>query len=253
MTGISYATSAEMAGELGAFPGYAGTARTCSASCATTAAPPMATPTAMTALHIAPVPLDAASCARPAPRRACPRRLEPRRRARRDPRLPQRPGDRHRADRHDRPDHGLRHHRHRAGLRAGQVQEARRRRLLQDHQPRRARGAPRPRLSTSAQSKAIIDYAVGRGTLKGAPGDQPRRRSRPRASPRRRSPQVEAGLADRLRHQVRLQQMDARRGFPDLPRHHRGRDERPGLRSPQPGSASRRRISRRLTSTAAER
>jgi hypothetical protein len=41
----------------------------------------------------------------------------------------------HRADRHDRPRHGLRHHRHRARLRAGEVQEARRRRLLQDHQP----------------------------------------------------------------------------------------------------------------------
>ena len=44
MTGIAYATSAEMAGELGAFPGYEPQrADTCCASCATIAAPPMAT------------------------------------------------------------------------------------------------------------------------------------------------------------------------------------------------------------------
>jgi ribonucleoside-diphosphate reductase alpha chain len=55
--------------------------------------------------------------------------------ARRAARLPQRPGHGHRAHRHHRPRDGLRHHRHRARLRAGEVQEARRRRLLQDHQP----------------------------------------------------------------------------------------------------------------------
>ncbi len=52
--------------------------------------------------------------------------------------------------------HGLRHHRHRARLRAGEIQEARRRRLLQDHQPRGPRGAARARLSrerTSRRSK----------------------------------------------------------------------------------------------------
>jgi hypothetical protein len=42
MTGIAYATSAEMAGELGAFPGYERNAPTCCASCATIAAPPTA-------------------------------------------------------------------------------------------------------------------------------------------------------------------------------------------------------------------
>ena len=60
-------------------------------------------------------------------------------------RLPQRAGDRHRADRHHRPGHGLRHHRHRTRFRAGEIQETRRRRLFQDHQPRRAGGAARPR------------------------------------------------------------------------------------------------------------
>ena len=88
-----------------------------------------------------------AGAARPRglPRRSAHRgrapRLGPRHRARPEPRLPQRAGDRDRADRHDRPRHGLRHHRHRARLRAGEVQEARRRRLLQDHQPGRAGGA----------------------------------------------------------------------------------------------------------------
>ena len=61
--------------------------------------------------------------------------------ARRAARLPQRPGLGDRADRHHRPGDGLRHHRHRARLRAGEVQEARRRRLLQDHQPRGAGSA----------------------------------------------------------------------------------------------------------------
>ena len=56
-------------------------------------------------------------------------------RKRRSPRLPQRPGHRYRANRHDRSGHGLRYHRYRAGLRPGEVQETRRRRLFQDHQP----------------------------------------------------------------------------------------------------------------------
>ena len=43
-------------------------------------------------------------------------------------------------DRHHRLHDGLRHHRHRAGLLAGQVQEARRRRLDADRQPDRSRG-----------------------------------------------------------------------------------------------------------------
>ena len=72
-------------------------------------------------------------------RRARRRGVGARRQSRRGARLPQRPGDRDRADRHDRPRHGLRHHRHRARLRAGEIQEARRRRLLQDHQPARCR------------------------------------------------------------------------------------------------------------------
>ena len=145
------------------------TPSTCCASSATTAAPPMAWPRAMRASRSRPVPLDHASLPRRHERscRARQARLGPGARARREARLPQRAGDRHRADRHDRPRHGLRHHRHRARLRAGEVQEARRRRLLQDHQPRRAGRAARARLPRSEIAE-IEAYAVGHGTL--APG-----------------------------------------------------------------------------------
>ena len=56
-------------------------------------------------------------------------------------RLPQRPGDGAGADRHHRLHDGLRHHRDRARPGAGQVQEARRRRAVQDRQQHRAAGA----------------------------------------------------------------------------------------------------------------
>ena len=85
-------------------------------------------------------------------------------------RLSQRPGHRDRPHRHHRPGDGLRHHRHRARFRPGQVQEAGRRRLFQDHQPHGARG-PATRLGyTHGQIEEIIRYAVGHGTLDGAPG-----------------------------------------------------------------------------------
>ena len=134
-------------------------------------------------------------------------RLGPRARARRAARLPQRAGLGDRADRHDRPGDGLRHHRHRARLRAGEVQEARRRRLLQDHQPRRAGSAARARLFRSADRR-------DRG-LCGRP-----RLARPVARHQPLDAEAEGllargdredreGAADRLRHQVRLQQVDA--------------------------------------------
>jgi ribonucleoside-diphosphate reductase alpha chain len=56
-------------------------------------------------------------------------------------RLPQRAGLRARPDRHHRLHDGLRHDRHRAGLLAGQVQEARRRRVDADRQPHHPAGA----------------------------------------------------------------------------------------------------------------
>ena len=65
-------------------------------------------------------------------------------------RLPQRAGDRARADRHHRLHDGLRHDRRRAGHRAREVQEARRRRVDEDRQPDRADGAREARLHRAA-------------------------------------------------------------------------------------------------------
>ena len=67
-----------------------------------------------------------------------------------DQRLPQRPGDRARAHRHDRVHDGLRYDRHRARHRAHQVQEARRRGLHQDRQPDRPGRPAQARLRRGA-------------------------------------------------------------------------------------------------------
>ena len=64
----------------------------------------------------------------------------------------------------------MRHHRHRARLRAGEVQEARRRRLLEDHQPRGARSACARSAIREADIAEIEVYAVGHGSLAQAPG-----------------------------------------------------------------------------------
>ena len=92
------------------------------------------------------------------------------RRARRAPRLPQRAGDRARAHRHDLLPDGLRHDRRRAGLLAGQVQGARRRRADDDRQPHGAAGAADARLLRAA----------GRAD-RGAPGRARHDRRRARA------------------------------------------------------------------------
>ena len=81
-----------------------------------------------------------------------------RRQARREERLPQRPGVGARPHRHHRLHDGLRHHRHRARLLAGEVQEARRRRLDADRQPdhpacaAQARATPRRRSRRSSST-----------------------------------------------------------------------------------------------------
>ncbi len=169
MTGVSYATSAEMAAMLGAFPGYKKNREHMLRVIRNHRRAAHGEKTGYEKLATPPVRLDHAACPRAAPGRARQARLGPRAGARQRARLPQRPGDRDRADRHHRPRDGLRHHRHRARLRAGQVQEARRRRLLQDHQPRRAGGAARARLSAIAEIAEIEAYAVGHGTLSNAP------------------------------------------------------------------------------------
>jgi len=58
----------------------------------------------------------------------------------------------------------LRHHRHRAGFRAGEIQEARRRRLLENHQ----RAVPEALRALGYRESDIAEieaYAVGHGSL----------------------------------------------------------------------------------------
>ena len=81
-----------------------------------------------------------------------PRMLGPRAATGRTARLSQRPDDRHRPHRHHRPADGLRHDRRRAGLCAGEVQEARRRRIFQDRQPVPPPRAGEPRLRRRRRS-----------------------------------------------------------------------------------------------------
>ena len=94
-------------------------------------------------------------------------------------RLPQRAGLGARADRHHRLHDGLRHDRHRAGLLAGEVQEARRWRLDADRQPDGAAGA----------AEAGLPGGAGRGD----------RRVHRRERPRHRRARAQAGALRGLR------------------------------------------------------
>ena len=76
----------------------------------------------------------------------------------------------------------------------------------------------------------MIAYAVGRATLAQAPGDQPCRPAR-QGLARRGDRQGRGGAARRLRHPLRLQQMDARRRDPERRAENPGRTLRgAGLR-----------------------
>ena len=145
LTGIAYATSAEMAGELGAFDRYQENA----------AAMRRVMRNHQRAAHgelggenlsIAPVPLDHVSLTDKTLGNRAAVGVEPRGHRRNTPWLSQRASERRRADGHDRPRHGLRYDRHRTGFRTGQIQETRRRRLFQNHQSRRPRGTAHARI-----------------------------------------------------------------------------------------------------------
>ncbi len=227
MTGVSYATSAEMAEKLGAFPGYKKNREAMLKVIRNHRRAAHGERTGYEKLATPPVPLDHAACHREHAsliahaKAAWDKAL----RARRKARLPQRAGDRDRAHRHHRPGDGLRHHRHRAGLRAGEVQEARRRRLLEDHQPRGAGSAAHARLQRKPDRR---DRGLcGRPRLAGAgPRHQPHHLEG-QGLHRRSHRQGRKGAAHRLRHQVRLQQVDAWRKL--LPRHPRDPGRRPRL------------------------
>ena len=114
MTGISYATSAEMAGELGPFPGYKKNAQHMLRVIRNHRRAAHGESRGYEALAVNPVPLDHASCPQADIVTHADRGLGQGAGARREARLPQRPDHRGGADRHHRPRDGLRHHRHRA-------------------------------------------------------------------------------------------------------------------------------------------
>ena len=166
MTGTSYKRSAELAGVVGPYAGYA---RNADAHKRVMRKHQAANDTVRTLAHRRPPGAQAGHAG-----------LGRGHRARRDQRLPQRAGLGARADRHHRLHDGLRHHRHRARLLAGQVQEARRRRLDADRQPDDPAGAAQARLPARA----------GRGD----------RRLHRRARPRGRRPRPEDRALRDLRH-----------------------------------------------------
>ncbi len=127
MTGASYRRSAELAGIVGPYAGYARNAD--------------AHKRVMRKHQAANDSLRTVGVAGRRRAQAGHGRLGRRDQARRGQRLPQRAGLGAGADRDHRLHDGLRHHRHRAGLLAGQVQEAGRRRLDADRQPDDPAGA----------------------------------------------------------------------------------------------------------------
>ena len=171
MTGVAYSTSAEMASELGPFPGYRPNAQDMLRVIRNHRRAAHGEAGGYEKLSTNPVPLDHASCAD--------KRLVAGGEAgvgsgagtRRAARLSQRTGDGRCADRHDRSGDGLRYDRHRARLRDGEVQEARGRRLLQDHQPVGADGAcarwatPRRRSRRSRRMRSVTARCGRRRTI----------------------------------------------------------------------------------------
>ncbi len=165
MTGASYKRSAELAAIVGPYAGYA---RNADAHNRVMRKHQAANDAVRT------LPEDAAIHA------LATQGLGRRRRARQGQRLPQRAGLGARADRHHRLHDGLRHHRHRARLLAGEVQEAGRRRLDADRQPDHPAGA----------EEAGLRPGVGRGD----------HRLHRRARPRHRRPRAQDRALRRLRH-----------------------------------------------------
>ena len=89
---------------------------------------------------------------------------------------------------------GLRHDRHRARLRARQVQEARRRRLLQDRQPVGARRAATPRLRASRDRRRSSRYVSGHEHARSARRTSTARRCKARGLTDEELAKVEAAL-----------------------------------------------------------
>ena len=167
MTGIAYKTSAEMAKELGPFPGYKKNAAHMLRVIRNHRRAAYGRPR-LRSLSVNPVPLDYASCPQ-ASIVAHASGLGRGARARRNPRLPQRAGHRGRADRHHRPCHGLRHHRHRADFALVKFKK-----LAGGGYFKIINRAVPAALRTlgyrESEIAEIVAYAVGHGSLSNAPG-----------------------------------------------------------------------------------
>ncbi len=203
-----------MAGELGAFPGYAKNARrTCCASSATIAAPPMARTTGYEGLSVLPVPLDHDEL----PRHSA------------WSRPPSAPGTTPWSSASStairnaqatviaptgtiglvmdcdttgiEPDFALVKFKKLAG--GGYFKIINR---------MRARCAARRSATADARSTRWCAMPWATRTLKDAPGINHQTPARPRASPTTRSTQIEKAAGSRLRHPLRVQQVDAGRG-----------------------------------------
>ena len=251
MTGRAYRKSAEIAGRMGPFAGYR---------------PNAAAMIGVIAKHRAAVGNIAE--ARDGPDRPARRRAQGvgrGARPRRGARLPQRPGDRARADRDDQLHDGLRHDRRRARLLARQVEEARRRRRDHDREQDRAararearlraeRGRRGRRLHRRAQHRRRRAVREDRAL----PGVRlrDRRAGRPLRRPREddgRDPAVHlrrdledrehaGGGHDRRRRPGLPRRVEARReGDRDLPRQLQGRPAALGQDRQGPGDARARR------------
>jgi ribonucleoside-diphosphate reductase alpha chain len=229
MTGVAYATSAEMAGELGPFPGYKPNARNMLRVMKNHRRAAYGEAQGYEALAVNPVPLKAEDCPD--------QEMITHARAAWDKAIAlgekngyrNAPGHRHRADRHDRPRHGLRHDRHRARLRAGESS-----RSSPAAATSRSSTAPcRKRLRTLGYSEheiaEIEAYAVGHGTLDQAPAINPGS-LRAKGFGEETIDTINKALKIRLRHQVRLQPLDGRRRADGEVRGSGGKALRPGLR-----------------------
>ena len=114
MTGIAYKTSAEMAAELGTFPGYKKNAQHMLRVIRNHRRAAHGHTSGYEALAVNPVPLDHASCPQADIVAHATAAWDDALALGEAAWLPQRADHRGGADRHHRPRHGLRHHRHRA-------------------------------------------------------------------------------------------------------------------------------------------
>ena len=173
--------------------------------------------------------------------------------ARRAARLPQRAGHRARADRHDRPADGLRHDRHRARLRAREVQEARRRRLLQDRQPVGARARSRKLGYGEARDRRRSSrYVIGHEHARSARRTSTAQTLKERGLTDAELAKVEAALPGVVRARPRVRAVGPRRGRLRAARRHEGSCDAAAASTSSSTSASREpRSTRRTTSSSA--